>query len=54
LKHRRTFKTQTQNGIGDQEDFERPGKNGLGRKIWKYLERTALNRRTWKDVIVDL
>jgi hypothetical protein len=24
------------------------------RKTWKDLEKTALDRRTWKDVIVDL
>jgi hypothetical protein len=31
------------NGIGDQED-----------KTWKDLEKTALDRRAWKDVAVDL
>jgi hypothetical protein len=24
------------------------------RRIWKYLEKRALDRRAWKDVIVDL
>jgi hypothetical protein len=24
------------------------------RKTWKYLEKTALDRRAWKDVVVDL